>query len=62
MDFLPRFGFGFAFVACAPGRGIVASGLTRAISEMASLVESGMRMLVKGFATISSLLPIPDHG
>jgi hypothetical protein len=53
--FFARFRFGFALVACAPGRGIVASGLTRAISEIASLVESGMRMLVAGFATIVDL-------
>jgi len=47
-----RFGFGFALVACAPGRGIVASGFTRAISEIAVSVGSGIWMLVAGFATI----------
>jgi hypothetical protein len=47
-----RFRFGFALVACAPGRGIVASGLTRAISEMASLVESGMYTVLAGFAIL----------
>jgi hypothetical protein len=49
LAFLAR--FGFALVACAPGRGISLVGFTRAISAMASLVFSGMWMLVSGFAT-----------